>query len=233
MLTVWEAGRGRSQVDRALLMLVEACPETSLEALGALPCGQRDTHLLTLREWTFGPTLSSLAVCPACDDRLELSFTVADVRAAPTSLAEDALSVEAHGYEVTFRLPSSADLASVVGVQDARGSLLERCVQHAKRDGERREFSQLPARVLDAVVERMSEADPQAEVSTSLKCPSCAHAWQAAFDIVSFFWKEVESWVHRTLREVHALATAYGWSEPDVLALSPWRRQYYLQLAHR
>ena len=28
---------------------------------------------------------------------------------------------------------------------------------------------------------------------------------------------------------VHALASAYGWTEADVLAVGPWRRQVYLQ----
>ena len=34
----------------------------------------------------------------------------------------------------------------------------------------------------------------------------------------------------RFLRDVHTLASTYGWREADILALSPWRRQYYLAL---
>jgi hypothetical protein len=48
--------------------------------------------------------------------------------------------------------------------------------------------------------------------------------------VVSFFWMEVESWAYRILRQVHALASAYGWSEGDILAMSPWRRQFYLEM---
>src|SRR5206468_730296 len=36
----------------------------------------------------------------------------------------------------------------------------------------------------------------------------------------------------RLLREVDALARAYGWREPDILALTPWRRDAYLQLVN-
>jgi hypothetical protein len=32
------------------------------------------------------------------------------------------------------------------------------------------------------------------------------------------------------LRDVHALATAYGWREADIVAMSPWRRQVYLDM---
>jgi hypothetical protein len=32
------------------------------------------------------------------------------------------------------------------------------------------------------------------------------------------------------LREVHTLAWAYGWREADILAMSPARRQFYIEL---
>jgi hypothetical protein len=35
------------------------------------------------------------------------------------------------------------------------------------------------------------------------------------------------------LYDVHALASAYGWREADVLAMSPMRRQVYLELARQ
>ena len=229
-MRAWEAGQGRSLTDRALLLLAHACPESSWDALAGLPIGERDGCLLTLREWTFGPALSSLVTCPACGDRLELNFTVADVRAAA---ADASLSIEAHGYEVDFRLPNSTDLIDVEGAADSRRQLLQRCVQGARRRGEKYAFSRLPVRVLDVVVERMSEADPQAHVQTTLICRSCAHRWQAVFDIVSFFWEELGRWARRMLLDVHLLASAYGWRESDVLALPSWRRQYYLQLVSR
>ena len=50
------------------------------------------------------------------------------------------------------------------------------------------------------------------------------------FDIVSFFWTELEVWVARVLSDVHTLAQAYGWSEHDILSLSLTRRQCYLEI---
>jgi len=74
----------------------------------------------------------------------------------------------------------------------------------------------------------MSEIDPQADTKLSLVCPSCEHAWQADFDIISFFWREIDAWAQRTLLEVVYLASAYGWREADILNMSPWRRHFYL-----
>ncbi len=290
LLEAWERGRGASPVDRALMLLAHACAERSWDGLAALPIGERDAWLLTLREWTFGPSMSSVAACPACGARVELSFTVGDVRAAagsaevgaarvngippgrsgpadatvivradaapvlamdgpddgepsggadlanivdPVGSVNDLHRLSVGGYEVAFRLPSSADLAGLGDEGDARLGLLRRCVREVRRKGRRRAVNQLPAAVLDAVAERMSEADPRADVRTALTCPDCGHGWQVVFDIVTWFWAELEDWAYRTLRDVHALASAYGWREADVLALSPWRRQCYLRMVDR
>ena len=233
LLRAWEEGRGATPATRATALLARACPEDPPETLLALPIGQRDARLLTLREWTFGPLFTSLARCPACGERLELSFSAADVRAEAASSSDPVLDGEADGYEVAFRLPTSADLEALGGGEGARTRLLERCVVTARRNGRPKPVNRLPARVLDEVVRRMGEADPQADVHTWLSCPACAHGWQATFDIVSFFWAEIEAWAYRTLREVHVLAMAYGWREPDILALSPARRQLYLEMVQR
>ena len=76
----------------------------------------------------------------------------------------------------------------------------------------------------------MAQADPQADVQLALSCPVCGHKWQTAFDIVSFFWSEINAWAARILREVHILAWGYGWREADILALRPWRREVYLEM---
>lgn len=233
---MWEEGGGKTLIDRALLLLAHACPEESPEELAALPIGRRDRRLLALREWVFGRRLTCVAHCPACGERLEASFTVEDVRTEaappPNEAPETELHLEAGGYEVTFRLPDSNDLAALQESDQAaaRSRLLKRCVLSARRGGRKRAATQLPAEVRDAIVRCMAEADPQADVQTALSCPACDHSWQSTFDIVSFFWTEIEAWGLRVLRDVHRLATAYGWRESDILALSPWRRQLYLEM---
>ena len=232
LLCVWEEGRARSMAERALLLLAHACPDEPDDALAALPIGRRDARLLLLREWTFGSAFNGVARCPACNEPVELSFTAADVRAGSGAHAEGALEVAEAGYQVTFRLPNSSDLAALHGADPAaaRRDLLRHCLLGAQRNGNTCSVNRLPARVLSAVVRRMAEADPQAGIHTAVSCPACAHAWQATFDIVSFFWTEIEAWACRLLSDVHALAAAYSWSEADILGLSPLRRRYYLEM---
>jgi hypothetical protein len=234
-LTVWERGQGRSLPERALAILAAACPDMSLETLAGLSIGQRDAWLLTLREWTFGPRLAGLAMCPSCGERLELACNVADIQVTSPEEPESTLSLQMAGYEVCFRLPNSLDLMAVAASAAEvvpRQQLLERCLLAVLQHGTEQTIAQLPLDVEQAVVARMAQADPQADVQVALACPGCRHHWQAPFDIVSFFWNEINAWASRLLRDVHTLASAYGWREADILAMSPWRRQAYLEMVN-
>jgi hypothetical protein len=91
----------------------------------------------------------------------------------------------------------------------------------------------LPAPVVEAVEQAMAALDPAAELHLSLTCPECGHAWPEYLDPVAFLSVEIEAMARQTLEEVHMLASTYGWSEAEVLALSPWRRRQYLEMATR
>jgi len=231
LLDAWERGLNEPPVQRALALLTAACPETKPTELARESVGRRDGRLLTLREQTFGPRLVSLAACPACGERLETAFDVADVRVVETGDGAEPLSLTVAGRELAFRLPNSLDLAALAACEDLEGArrrLLGRCLLPAP--GEEIAVEQLPEEALQAVADRMAAADPQGDVELALTCPACGHAWPAAFDIASFFWTEVDAWARVLLHEIHALASAYGWRETDILALTPWRRRAYLEL---
>jgi hypothetical protein len=232
LLGVWELGLAQGLVERALTLLAAACDAVP-DTLAGLTIGQRDACLLTLREWTFGSQVSGLLTCPGCGQQIELSFNVAEVRADVPTGAGRAASLTKEGYAVQFRPPDSTDLAAAVGVSDPmrfREVLLERCLLAAHLDGEPISADRLPREVADAVAEGIAEADPQADVELAVSCASCGHPWRAVFDIVSFFWGEIDAWACRILREVHILASAYRWAERDILALSPRRRRLYLEM---
>ena len=69
-----------------------------------------------------------------------------------------------------------------------------------------------------------------ARIDLELHCSQCGIASAALLDIVSFFWTEIVSGARRIALEVHALASAYGWSEREILSLAPARRRRYLAL---
>ncbi len=242
LLHVWEQGHSASPVRRALSLLVIAHPDQPWDALTQLSVGRRDGLLLSLREQLFGPHIASVTHCPQCQEPLELNFTVDDVRvqgalgeaAGDTPEAELALTV--NDYAVQFRLPSSGDLEAVAGCfgeNEAQQRLLEGCIVAAQHRGEACAVADLPEAVVAVIGDRMATADPQADVQIVLSCPACHHEWQSRFDIVHFLWGELHAWAQRTLVDVHRLALAYGWGEADILAMSPQRRQFYLEIVQR
>jgi len=139
--------------------------------------------------------------------------------------------MRAGGYEVSYRLPNSSDLIEVIESGEGHGPdvLLKRCVE-ATRKSKSVDPSQLPAQVLKLISESMTAADPQAEVRIELACPACEHQRSAVFDILTYLWSEIDEWARRLLIEIHALASAYGWSEADIMKMSARRRNLYLQM---
>ena len=124
-----------------------------------------------------------------------------------------------------YRLPTSRDLAAVAHEKDeisAARSLLRRC---AADEGTAQAWSE---QQIDEIGERMAAADPLAEIVVAFDCPNCGSYFQEPVDLPSFLWAEIEARAKRTLLEVHELACAYGWSQAEILSLSPARREFYV-----
>jgi hypothetical protein len=239
LLNAWEDGRSGTSSRRSLLLLAAMYPDAPHETLASLSIGRRDAELLRLREALWGPRMAAIASCPECRERLELTLDVRDLlamadwsAAGETPLAEG-ISLTLGDCSVAFRMPTTEDVIAAEGVEDvdaARVLILERCLLSAEQAGAQVSALQLPAEVVRGIAESMAQADPLADIQLRIDCPSCKHQWRAAFDIVSFLWTELEAWAGRMLSEVHTLARAYGWREPEILALSATRRQFYLEM---
>jgi T4 bacteriophage base plate protein len=231
ILRVWEAGRDRYPAERALLLLALACPTTPIDSLRGLTVGQRNARLLMLRQITLGSLAQCFVKCPRCGEALEFTIDIEALRQPEPTTLQYALSLD--DFNVSFRLPNSLDLAAVAGcanVEAGRRFLLERCLEQVQQNNRLVTVAALPEQVMLAVATSMVEHDPQAEMRLALQCHTCQHSWATIFDIVSFFWTEIEAQAKRLLREVHTLARAYSWREADILALSSARRQCYLEL---
>ena len=233
LLDVWERGLTQSPAQRALTLLAAACPETSSESLIRISVGDRDARLTKLREWTFGPELTCIATCARCDERLELTFDTTDLPASEELAPAESFSFSVDGYDLSFRLPNSSDLAALgdcTSLAEGNRVLLERCISGVEQQGDRKTVDEVPPAVIAALVEQMGELDKAGDVRLDVNCPQCRDSSQAIFDIESFFWKEINAWANRVLGEVHTLASRYGWSELDILNMTSWRRQVYLNL---
>lgn len=234
VLQTWEQARHGHPLRRSLALLCAAWPQVDAGDWGAMPVGVRDAWLLRLQEALFGPELDTVAPCPACDELLQTRFTTADLQTATCDTAT-AASLTCEGYDLDYRLPCHDDLLAIAGVAHdspaaASRRLLERCLLAAHRAGEPTAVDELPVPVLDRLQQSMAEADPGADMRVALVCPACGHRFERRVDIDAYLWDALDDWAQRTLAEVHLLASAYGWSEPQILALSAARRGHYIAL---
>jgi hypothetical protein len=229
LLDAWEAAAAVAPAARPLHLLHAVEPEQSIEELGAEALGRRDSRLNALRRSLVGSAVEATTECPACGEQVETTFDLRDLWPdddPPVVAAE--LEVAVDGVTVVCRPVSTADLLAAAEAPDPEADLLARCVLRVEGDGLP---AALPAGARDAVEAAVAEADPRADVELSLACPGCGVEWASPFDMASFLWEEVDHAARRLLAEVDVLARAYGWREPDILVLSPWRRRRYLELA--
>lgn len=205
-------------------MLSAALPEVPYATLADWSVGRRNRALAEWMCTSFGPRMPGSATCERCSEELEFELDArAFLEAEPTD--PDA-RVEVAGH--VFRLPTSRDLALIAGrdeSHDAVTLLLDAC--RLDRGG----ALALSQEEIDELGEQLELADPLAETRLTLCCPECSAEWEDALDLTAFAWAEVESRAKRLLFEVHRLASAYGWSEADILAVSESRRAFYLGAA--
>lgn len=221
LLWLWEQGAAQVPSVRSIGLLSSAGIEEPLD----MTIGQRDQALLACHQRWFGGALEALVNCPECGETLDVSLTANDLRTTGVAPA-DSCRVDHDGFEIVVRVPLAGDL--VPPPADA-SDLLARCLVSASHLGRAVSAAELPEPVVAAVDAALDEADPAADLVIALTCPGCSHSWPAVLEPVEFVWDEIDRSARRLCDDVHVLASAYGWTEDDILALSPRRRHLYLE----
>jgi hypothetical protein len=182
---------------------------------------RRDCALFDFRAQMFGERVDAVIACPNCADQLEMHLSLAQIAPSRSARRKSAFqTLHVDGAPVRCRAPNSEDLLNIAASRDvteARALLIARCIR--TDDPELRERAAA-----------LLSDQPADDVELNLTCPACGHGWQAPFDIAAFVWRELDDWAQRTLREIHVIAGAYGWSEDQILQLSARRRQMYVEM---
>lgn len=224
-------------------VLLERCLDEDEPAtlVSSLVAGDREALLLQLRRLTLGETLDCVLTCaaPGCGERMELELRVGEllVDAYPDVQPTYEIVVDAADppLVVRFRLPTVADLRAATGTgsddtEAVVADLLARCVTGVAGGPDVVAADGLDAEAREQIAATMAERDPQAEIELDLACPSCATPFAVVFDTATYLLQELDARAARLLEEVHALAFHYHWSEREILAMAPTRRERYLSL---
>ena len=219
VLDVWERSSALERPWRELALL-ELTGDEPVEA-ARLPLGERDRRLLALRASLFGRWIPCETRCGACDERLELELDGEGLAVDPASTS---VHHERPRASVGIRPPDSTDIAAALAPTIRRrrsssaASILGGDRRRCRPRRARRPFAAWPSWT---PARRSGSRRPVPPAARRRPCCSIRRpSWS----------RRSTGTPRRILREVDQLARAYGWREPDVLALGPARRRAYLGL---
>lgn len=225
LLALWERGATLHPIDRCALLAAAARPDWPADDVADQPLGAVNASLLRLREAHFGSRIGAHADCPVCGQRLSFELDIGALLQPPVAPP----GPEALTAGRRLRPPSLRDLAAVANARDATEAaqqLRVRCALDA--DASAPDDDTLAD--IDGVLEAL---DPQCDLALALTCPDCGHTGSAQLDPGALLWDELSASAQALLADVHHLASAYGWTEDQVLSLGPVRRAHYLSLVGR
>jgi len=169
------------------------------------------------------------ASCGACDERFDIFVRQSELPNQEGGAAYPFVDLENDGGRCRLRVPNGRDqtaLASIADPQEAQWTLVERCFI----EGEGRWSSpQRHEDWLSAVEEALDAEAPQVALTARTECPECGAENDVALDPYLVL-RSVSSSI---LADVHSLASAYHWSEEEILSLPTERRRLYLELVDR
>ncbi|BDA84735.1 hypothetical protein Sa4125_22770 [Aureimonas sp. SA4125] len=228
ILALHDAGAGLDGTERVLLALSIHQPGGEAN----VPLGIRDRILLDMYRVTFGSVIDAVATCSACalqmDVPLDAATLVVEAKpdASPQILVDD--------WSILVRPLDTADLIRAALCQDrtaAALTLAHAAIVSATCEGKAVAPDGLPPAIARAAEEAVMALDPMAETVVDVACPACGSVTPLGFDVGAFLWRAIDQAACGLLDDVATLARRYGWSERDVLAMSPHRRLHYLAAA--
>ena len=214
-LALVEQGSRLAPLDQAVL-LAATLDGVSPAAAADMPLDRRDRLLIDARMAAFGPDIAFFARCPHCAEGNEADF---DLGVLPDAAPATGVAARIGTREILLRAPTSAAIAR--SIRAARPDLLidDIAGEDARPDD---------PDWLAAVESALAGAFPLLDVRFEMTCSACEARFDTRFDIVPWLWREIEVMASRTIDTVDRLARAYGWTERDILSLSPMRRGFYL-----
>jgi len=193
----------------------------------AQPVGTRIAALLHLYVFNNGSDrieLSARCVQAGCDETFGFELPL---RALATQAPmPETLDVPLSGNRrVTLRRPIGRDLSRWRQARPAtRAQAMRMMLDDLIVDGQPEPNEE--SVIADAII----ECDPIVALTVAAECPACGRSQDVAVDVEGLVLRYFGGRQRAMLRDVHRLATRYGWTEQQVLAVPPPRRAAYLAL---
>lgn len=205
-----------------------------------LEVGKRTEGLLVLAALSGAPLVDIHLRCanPACKEPMEVEVSVDELRELQRTAEEAGRPAAAIGGErILFRRPTGADQAAwrrnrYSDEQSAACAMAESLVVEEFRLAYRR-LAAREGRWADAVDRAMQEGDPLVDFRMRVSCPVCGEQESYRVDLIHHVIGRLRGIQQDLAVMLHRLASRYHWSEAEIFAVAPWRRERYLALIDR
>ncbi len=173
----------------------------------------------------FGMSLQWLTYdCEKCSEPFDFSVDLADLPVTSARAGYPKSTIEIDGKAVDISVPTGGDQLAVAGIDDesaAARELFWRCVSVRDSQTKRKKFPAKWVAKIEAAIEDMAPAMP---FCVAADCPECNSANLVPINVTRW----LRQLAGGPLDDVHTIASAYGWSEMDILVLSRQRRKAYV-----
>lgn len=232
------------QLSRPLLVtrILHCCTEPAdveTTFLLDLPISIRIEALLTLATSGGTEPVSVQLNCAqdTCAELLEIELSMEEILGVqPPGTDTGILPIPVQGTDYILRKPTGADQLSWLNESFAdEESTVAAMVStlwgpgNNKTDGILSELTQ-SSEWIEEIDRGMKTMDPLVHFSITTTCPACGAENTTVIDLEGLLLGRLHRIQRHLFHTIHRLAGYYHWSEPQILALSPKRRDYYLLL---
>ncbi len=185
-----------------------------------VPLVDIDAILRVIHEALYGDRVSSEVACRGCEDPLEVLLSLGAISEPPGELPVDRVGeVEYAVHGARFRLPTTADVIAVDSEpSEHRGEALR---SRLLLDGE------LSVDVLDAALDEVACCH---EANLEVRCERCGATTSAQFLLHEHLLRSIAMEQRWLIREIHLLASSYGWPLADIERLTRTERRQMARL---
>lgn len=224
-----------AEADIARPQRVTAIIATLYEAIDDEPCDATLVRRLSIgtRKWLlqhaarrFGSHARWFeAHCSACSAPFDLECDLAHASRTAARAGFPVVEIATSLGPRKFEAPNGGHEECIADMQaaDPRRALAGLCGLGAVAQEDASRFTEDDLALIDDALEQLS---PDVADGVDAACPECGHRAHFIIDPLDFAFPPARS----VLRDVHALAHAFGWSERDILALPVARRRAYVAM---
>ncbi len=219
-------------VDQALLLILEtlANDEPTLQDVQSLCVADRQAIAIA---WQLSKSTAPLWLtihCHACDNPIDVCIPVAELPFSKAGKHFPFAKITVNKKSIKLRVPNGSDLSAIAQLPEAEAvqCLAQRLIAQPSSAPTTQSIP-LNKTTIQKIERAVEQQVPELATDINCECPECDAKNLVHFDP----YQGLVSRIDELLDEVHLIASAYHWTEQEILQLPNARRKDYLKRISR